>query len=197
MTATNRTARRAAWTALPLGLALVGALALSPALAQDATTDAPNDAAPATAAAPRTGAFFLRRGPDGGFALRGMHVDPRAGGPRSAMRDRFDRFDRDGGDLRGEAFARWLEADADAGPIVPGLVGRIADGATVRLAFYDGAPEEGGTELAALTFVAGEDDATAFRAQVRTAAEGATHVVVDVLGRVVELPEATPADAAE
>ena len=184
MATPNRTARRATWSALPLGLALVGALALSPALAQDATTDA----------APRTGAFLLRRGPDGGFTLRGVHVDPRSGGPRAAVRDRFE---RDGGDLRGEAVGRWLEAEAGAGPIVPGLVGRVADGATVRLAFFEGAPEEGGTELAALSFVAGEGDATAFRDAVRTAAAGATHVVVDVLGRVVALPEAAPADAAE
>ena len=205
MTTPNRTVRRATWTALPLGLALVGALTFSPALAQDAAADATPDASARADGAPRAGAFFLRRGADGGLAMRGMHVDPRAGGRRGATGDRLDavarrmheRVEGERGDLREAAFARWLAADPEAGPVVPGLVGRVADGTTVRLVFYDGAPEEGGTELGALTFVAGEDDAVAFRETVRTAAEGATYVVVDVLGRVVSLPEAAPASAAE
>lgn len=165
MTTPNRTARRATWTILPLSLALVGALAFSPAFAQDAA----------------------------------------AGGRRGAIGERFDavarrvheRTEGERGGRREGAFARWLAADAEAGPVVPGLVGRVAAGTTVRLVFYDGAPEEGGTELGTLTFVAGADDAAAFRETVRTTAEGATHVVVDVLGRVVSLPEAAAADATE
>ena len=107
-------------------------------------------------------------------------------------RSRGERAER-----RDDAFARWLAADAEDGPLVPGLVARIGAGTTVRLAFYDGVPGEGSTELSTLTFVAGEDDAADFCDRVRSAAEGATHVAVDVLGRVVSLPEAAPADAAE
>ncbi len=173
----NRTARRATWTAVASGLALVGALAFSPVLAQDAATDS---AGATTASMPRAGAFLLRGDRLGAAAMR-LH----------------ERFDGGGRDVRSDAFARWLGAEVDAGPIVPGLVGRVADGTTVRLAFFDGAPEDGGAELATLTFVAGEGDATAFQNEVRAAAEGASHVVVDVLGRVVALPEAAPADAAE
>ena len=203
MNTKNGTIRRATWTALPLGLVLVGALSLSPALAQDSTSDAATEA-PAEATAPeagrRAGAFFARRGPDGAVAMRGMRDAPR-GGPAAAVGGRRDaaraRLGADGEGLGGQAFARWLEADGDAGPIVPGLVGRLADGTSVHLVFYTGAPEDGGTELADLTYVAGESDASAFRDEVRTAAQDATHVVIDVLGRVVALPEAAPADTAE
>jgi hypothetical protein len=194
MSTPNRTARRTTWTALLLGTALVGALAGFPVLAQDAAGAPTGDATGATTGdAPRAGAFFLRRGPDGGFALRGMHAAPRDGGRHGAPGERLEAGER----LRGDAFARWLDADADAGPIVPGLIGRVADGTTVRLVFWAGAPTEGGTQLAELTFVAGEGDAAAFRTEVRTAAQGATHVVVDVLGRVVALPEAASTDRAE
>lgn len=203
MTTANRTARRAAWTALPLGLALVGTLTFAPALAQGAPADATTDASATTDAAPGARTFFLRRSPGGGFAMYGTHGDPRAEAPRGALGRRLEaralggRARFDGAEQRGDAFARWLEADPDAGPLVPGLVGRLADGATVRLVFYAGAPGDGGTVLAELTFVAGEDDAAAFRADVRTAAEGASHVAVDVLGRVVALPEATPDDSVD
>ena len=203
MSTKNGTIRRATWTALPIGLALVGALTLSPALAQDAASDATTDA---TAEAPmpdlgrRAGAFFARRGPDGVVVMHGWRGDPRVG-PAGAPGERRDgarpRLGVDGEAPRAELFARWLAADEDAGPIVPGLIGRLAEGTSVRLVFYDGAPEDGGTALADLTFVAGEGDASAFRDDVRTAAAGATHVAVDVLGRVVALPGALPEDAAE
>lgn len=203
MTTANRTARRATWTALPLGLALVGALTLSPALAQGAAADATTDASATIDAEPGARAFSLRRGPDGGFAMHGLRVGPRAEAPRGALGRRLEVAamrgrERSGGEARrSDAFARWLEIDADAGPVVPGLVGRVATGTTVRLAFFAGAPEEGGTELATLTFVAGTDDAAAFRDAVRTAAEGASHVAVDVLGRIVALPESAPSETAE
>lgn len=202
----DRTARRTPWTALTLGLALTGALAGVPALAQDASNDgaAGGAAIDASPAAPRVGTFWLRHGPDGAIAMRAMRFAVRAGsgGPFAERLDGFAgrraaRSGGSGGAHRGDAFARWLDADADAGPLIPGLVGRLADGATVRLTFYAGAPEDGGTERAALTFVAGEDDAASFRREVRAAAEDATHVVVDVLGRVVALPTADPADVDE
>ncbi|MDF1521430.1 MAG: hypothetical protein P1P87_01250 [Trueperaceae bacterium] len=202
MSTKNGTIRRATWTALPLGLVLVGALALSPALAQDAAGGAPDATADTATTEPsrRAGAFFARRAPDGAVAMHGWRVDSR-GGPLGAPIGRRDdvwaRLGADGEALRGEAFARWLEADADVGPIVPGLVGRLTDGTSVRLVFYAGAPEDGGAVVADLTFVAGEGDAAAFRDEVRAAAADATHVVVDVLGRVVALPDATPVDAAE
>ena len=203
MNTKDGTIRRATWKALPLGLVLIGALALSPALAQDGASDAATEApAAATApdAGPRAGAFFARRGPDGAVAMRGVRFGPR-GGPEAAIGGRRDagrpRLGPDGEGLGGQAFARWLEADGDAGPIVPGLVGRLADGTSVHLVFYAGAPGEGGTELADLTYVAGEGDVSTFREEVRMAAQDATHVVVDVLGRVVALPEAAPPDTAE
>lgn len=188
-----------------MSLALVGALAFSPALAQDAAAGGTPDGSARAGGAPPAGAFFLRRGADGEVAMHRVHVDPRARGRRGAFAERLDaaarrmdeRAEGERGDRREDVFARWLAADTDAGPVVPGLVGQVAAGTTVRLVFYAGAPEEGGTELGALTFVAGEDDAAAFRQTVRTTAEGATHVVVDVLGRLVSLPEAAPTDAAE
>lgn len=94
----------------------------------------------------------------------------------------------------GAAFARWLAHTPDTMPLAPGLVGRVADGTEVRLHLYDGAPADGGTLLATLTFVAGSDDASSFQATVREVAVGASHVVVDVLGRTVALPAAGPAD---
>jgi hypothetical protein len=200
MSTQHGTIRRATRTALPLGLVLVGALALSPVLAQDATSDATSDATIETATPDlgrRAGAFFARRGPDGAVAMHGWRGDPR-GGPLGVPLGRRDdvraRLGADGEAVRGEAFARWLEADA--GPLVPGLIGRVDAGTTVRLTFFDGAPDEGGAELASLVFVGAETDAAAFREQVRAAADGASHVVVDVLGRTVELPTA-PEDAAE
>jgi hypothetical protein len=203
MSTTNGTIRRATWTALPIGLVLVGALALSPALAQDAASDAATDATVETATPDlgrRAGAFFARRGPDGTVAMHGWRGDDPRGGPVGARGDRRDaaraRLGADGAALRGDAFARWLEADAATGPLVPGLIGRVDAGTTVRLTFYAGAPDEGGAEAATLVFVGGETDAAAFREQVRAAVDGASHVVVDVIGRTVELPT-TAEDAAE
>lgn len=182
------TRRRPAWLALPVGLALVAALAWSPALAQDGT---PADAAATPeASAPPAWArarAFAHRLPDGARARLAERFDGR-GGPFAERRGLAP--DRD----PGAAFTRWLAADLPAGPVVPGLVGTVPEGTTVRLTFYAGAPDADGTELADLVYVAGTTDAAAFREQVRAAAEGADHVVVDVIGRVVALPQA---DAAE
>jgi hypothetical protein len=205
MTAPTRTTRPRSWPALSLGLTLVGALALSPALAQAAAPSTPGAAATTSETIDghaRRGAWTLRRGPEGALLARGpmggtwfgRPGGPMADGARRRFEARSGASDERSG---GGAFARWLAADGAAGPLVPGLVGRAEDGTTVRIAFYDGAPEDGGTELAALTFEAGVDDVGAFRERVRAAADGATHVAIDVLGRVVALPEATPADTAE
>jgi len=97
---------------------------------------------------------------------------------------------RGGSRDHGALFARWLDHAPDAGPVAPGLVGRVPDGTEVRLHLYDGDPAADGARLATLSFVAGSDDLAAFQADLREAASDATHVVVDVLGRTVALPEA-------
>lgn len=107
------------------------------------------------------------RGP---AATWGRHHRP-VGGPRE----------------HGALFTRWLERAPDAGPVAPGLVGRVPDGTEVRLHLHDGDPAEGGALLATLTYVAGSDDLAAFQAELRAAASDATHVVVDVVGRTVSL----------
>jgi hypothetical protein len=97
----------------------------------------------------------------------------------------------------GALFARWLAHAPDAGPVAPGLVGRVPDGTEVRLHVYDGDPAADATRLATLTYVAGTDDLAAFHAELREASADATHVVVDVLGRTVALPSAGVAGDAD
>jgi len=115
-----------------------------------------------------------------------------AAGPRGAA------FPARAGGLDGSAlFARWLAHAPDAGPVAPGLVGRVPDGTEVRVHVYDGDPAADATLLATLTYVAGTDDLAAFQAELREAAADATHVVVDVLGRTVALPSADLAGEAD
>lgn len=123
----------------------------------------------------------VRVGPS--IAYRGVRAVHQ--GPRPARDDTLD-----GGAL----FARWLERAQVAGPVAPGLVGRVQDGTEVRLHLYDGDPATDGTLLATLTYVAGSDDLASFQAELRDAAPDATHVVVDVLGRTVALPETDAPD---
>lgn len=187
--------RPRAWLLLPLALA--AALAWSPALAQDGTNDA-TGAAPTAAATPAAhhlrGRAFAHRLPGGMHERLAERFGGRAGADRSGPLGGRRALERRG--EPGAAFARWLDADAPLGPVVPGLVGAVPEGTTVRLTFYIGAPDADGRELATATYVAGTTDVAAFRAEVRAAAAGADHVVVDVLGRVVPLPS-DAADAAE
>ena len=187
---------RRRWWLVPVGLVVVGTLALPAALAQN-TGGATGDA---TATPPTPPHARMRdhdgwrgvMGPDGAFMLRGPRGGVFAGGPaRTApegMSARIDRMRERMGERGRDAFARWLDADPAAGPVVPGLIGAVPDGTTVRLAFWDGAPDADGQELATLVFVGGETDVALFRTQVREAATGASHVVIDVIGRLVALP---------
>jgi len=114
------------------------------------------------------------------------------GAPRIALRGPAAAWGRDhrrvgGPREHGALFARWLERAPDAGPVAPGLVGRVPDGTEVRLHLHAGDPAEGGALVATLTYVAGSDDLATFQAELRAAAGDATHVVVDVVGRTVAL----------
>lgn len=54
----------------------------------------------------------------------------------------------------------------------------LEDGDTVTVAFYDGDPDEGGSELETLAFTYGEDSAIGFQQDLADAAEAADWVVV-------------------
>lgn len=95
------------------------------------------------------------------------------------------------------AFSRWLQAEPRQRTVLPGLVGRLDEGAAVRLSFYDADPAAGGNVTAELSYLAGQDDLEAFQAAVRAAAEQASHVVVDVTGRTIALPQVGEANVDE
>lgn len=200
------TPRRRAPLTVALALSLiVGAVALVHAQGDTATTETNEVTEPSVTRPLRIHAWAQARSYAPAPMLRhGAHAAGARGGPSSAARAVATRWAsaraaRAHGVDQGERLARWLAFTPEAGPLVPGLVGRVPDGTEVRLHVYAGDPADGGALLATLHHLAGADDVAAFQAALREAATGATHVVVDVVGRTVALPtvpnEAAPGDS--
>lgn len=202
---TSRPNRRIAMGSLALAATLLMAM---PALAQeDAATPAQAGEAQPTARHEHWLGHPSRL-PDGVRAAGMTRAFPSASFPGMpgrvgvvAVRPFGDAFHGRAGLAAGwsdpDAFARWLQAEPRQRTVLPGLVGRLDEGAAVHLSFYDADPAEGGNLTAELSYLAGEDDLEAFQAAVRAAADQASHVVVDVTGRTVALPQVGEADVDE
>lgn len=205
---THPTGRPRRWIAIPTLAAAAFLLLLTPTLAQENGSDPAEATVNAEGRGPRLERWMAlpsrlpggvrasamsRAFPDGAVAGQPARVRIAAFGPFGGLRGGGSAADRSGEG----AFARWLEAEPRPSSVLPGLVGHLDDGASVRLSFYDGDPADGGELRAELSYVAGQDDLAAFQAAVRAAAGEASHLVVDVTGRTVVLPQVSEAAVEE